>query len=164
VHTLRPPPTAAGGTGPSGLANACDAVGYSVTCASRHAAFNPETCAQSGERPKANSPVEPKFIRPSVNRFTLGSSLSAPATRVVQEPAIGVWMHKSTDDLSVTWRSRMKTLITALVITFIAAPGITQSALAASPNEVIVGGKNIGSDPDSNVRFQMRRDVGSEGF
>jgi hypothetical protein len=58
----------------------------------------------------------------------------------------------------------MKTLITALVITFIAAPGITQSALAASPNEVIVGGKNIGSDPDSNVRFQMRRDVGSEGF
>ena len=58
----------------------------------------------------------------------------------------------------------MKTLITTLVITFMAAPGITQSALAASPNEVIVGGQNIGSDPDSNVRFQMRRDVGSEGF
>ena len=44
----------------------------------------------------------------------------------------------------------MKTLITAvaLAITFIAAPAITQSALAASPNDVIVGGKNIGQDPD----------------
>ena len=60
----------------------------------------------------------------------------------------------------------MKTLITAvaLAIASIAAPAITQSALAASPNDVIVNGKNIGTDPDANVRYQMRRDVGSEGF
>ena len=44
----------------------------------------------------------------------------------------------------------MKILITAvaLAITFIAVPVITQSALAESPNDVIVGGKNIGQDPD----------------
>jgi hypothetical protein len=29
---------------------------------------------------------------------------------------------------------------------------------------VTVGGKNIGQDPDANVRLQMRRDYGSEGF
>ena len=59
----------------------------------------------------------------------------------------------------------MKTFITAvaLAITFIAARAITQSAIAASSNDVIVGGKNIGTDPDANVRYQMRRDVGSEG-
>jgi hypothetical protein len=59
----------------------------------------------------------------------------------------------------------MKTLITAFTLaTLIAAPAITQSATAASPNDVIAGGKNIGSDPDANVRLQLRRDAGSEGF
>jgi hypothetical protein len=29
---------------------------------------------------------------------------------------------------------------------------------------VIVGGKRLGQDPDSNVRLQMRRDFGSEGY
>ena len=60
----------------------------------------------------------------------------------------------------------MKTLITAvaLAITFIATPAVTQSALAESPNDVTVGGKTIGQDPDSNVRLQLRRDYGSEGF
>jgi hypothetical protein len=62
----------------------------------------------------------------------------------------------------------MKTLITAgaatLVIALIAGPVLTQPAFAESPNSVIVGGKNIGADPDANVRYQMRRDVGSEGF
>ena len=59
----------------------------------------------------------------------------------------------------------MNTFITAvaLAITLLAAPAITQSALAASPNDVVVNGKNIGSDPDAGVRYQMRRDVGSEG-
>jgi hypothetical protein len=33
-----------------------------------------------------------------------------------------------------------------------------------APNNVTVGGKNIGQDPDSNVRLQLRRDYGSEGF
>jgi hypothetical protein len=57
----------------------------------------------------------------------------------------------------------MKTLITALTLaTLIAAPAFTQTALAA--NEVIVGGQNIGADPDANVRFQLRRDAGSEGY
>jgi hypothetical protein len=59
----------------------------------------------------------------------------------------------------------MKTLITggvaALSIALIAGPVLTRPALAEEP--VIVGGKNIGTDPDANVRFQMRRDVGSEG-
>jgi hypothetical protein len=52
----------------------------------------------------------------------------------------------------------------ALAITLLATPALTQSVLAASPNDVIVNGKNIGSDPDAGVRYQMRRDVGSEGF
>ena len=60
----------------------------------------------------------------------------------------------------------MNNLITpvALAIALLATPALTQSALAASLNDVIVNGKNIGSDPDAGVRYQMRRDVGSEGF
>ena len=57
----------------------------------------------------------------------------------------------------------MKTLIAALTLaTLIAAPAFTRSAIAA--NEVIVGGKYVGADPDANVRFQLRRDAGSEGY
>jgi hypothetical protein len=60
----------------------------------------------------------------------------------------------------------MKTLITAvaLAISLIVIPAYIQSAAAASPNDVIVGGKSIGQDPDANVRFQMLRDAGSENF
>jgi hypothetical protein len=59
----------------------------------------------------------------------------------------------------------MKTLITALaLVTLIVAPLVTQPATAASPNDVVVGGKNIGADPDANVRLQIRRDAGSEGY
>ena len=62
----------------------------------------------------------------------------------------------------------MKTLITggvaALALVLIAGPVLTQLAFAEAPNSVIVGGKNVGADPDLNVRFQMRRDFGSEGF
>jgi len=58
----------------------------------------------------------------------------------------------------------MKTLIaTVPLATAIAAPVFTQAATAA-PNDVVVGGKRIGQDPDANVRLQMRRDFGSEGF
>jgi hypothetical protein len=49
-------------------------------------------------------------------------------------------------------------LATALIV-----PVLTQVAVAG-PNEVIVGGKSLGQDPDSNVRLQMRRDFGSEGY
>ena len=60
----------------------------------------------------------------------------------------------------------MKTLITggvlALAIALIAGPVLTQPAFAEAPDSVIVGGKNIGADPDSNVRLQIRRDFGSE--
>jgi hypothetical protein len=42
------------------------------------------------------------------------------------------------------------------------APIFPQAATAA-PNDVVVGGKSIGQDPDANVRLQMRRDAGSEG-
>ena len=59
----------------------------------------------------------------------------------------------------------MKTLIPALALfTLIVAPLVTQAATAASPNDVNVGGKSIGADPDENVRLQLRRDAGSEGF
>ena len=61
----------------------------------------------------------------------------------------------------------MKTLITggaaALAIGLITGPVLTQPAFAEAPDSVIVGGKNIGADPDPNVRFQIRRDFGSEG-
>jgi hypothetical protein len=61
----------------------------------------------------------------------------------------------------------MKTLITGsaatLALFLVAGPVLIQPALAEAPNSVNVGGKNIGADPDSNVRFQMCRDVGSEG-
>ena len=62
----------------------------------------------------------------------------------------------------------MKTLITggvaALAIALLTGPVLTQPAFAEAPDSVIVGGKNVGADPDSNVRLQMRRDFGSEGF
>jgi hypothetical protein len=60
----------------------------------------------------------------------------------------------------------MKTLVTTLAMAtiLIAAPAFAQSATVPSPNDVTVGGKNIGQDPDSNVRLQLRRDYGSEGF
>ena len=62
----------------------------------------------------------------------------------------------------------MKTLIPggalALAIALITGPVLTQPAFAEAPDSVIVGGKNVGADPDSNVRLQMRRDFGSEGF
>ena len=78
-------------------------------------------------------------------------------------------MHKVTDESSVAWKDgNMKTLITgsvaALAIALITGPVLTQPAFAEAPDSVIVGGKSIGADPDANVRFQMRRDVGSEGF
>jgi hypothetical protein len=57
----------------------------------------------------------------------------------------------------------MKSLIAALTLAAaIAAPAFTGAALAA--NEVTVGGQNIGADPDANVRLQLRRDAGSEGY
>ena len=61
----------------------------------------------------------------------------------------------------------MKTLITgsvaALAIALLAGPVLTQPAFAEAPGCVTAGGKSIGADPDANVRFQMRRDFGSEG-
>ena len=62
----------------------------------------------------------------------------------------------------------MKMLITgtvaALAIALITGPVLTQPAFAEAPDSVIVGGKNVGVDPDANVRLQIRRDFGSEGF
>jgi hypothetical protein len=58
----------------------------------------------------------------------------------------------------------MKTLIAAVALaTALMVPAFTQIAVSA-PNDVIVGGKNLGQDPDANVRLQMRRDFGSEGY
>ena len=58
----------------------------------------------------------------------------------------------------------MKTLIGVVVLaTALIVPALTQVAVAG-PNDVIVGGKSLGQDPDSNVRLQMRRDFGSEGY
>jgi hypothetical protein len=59
----------------------------------------------------------------------------------------------------------MKTLIAAVALaTALVAPAFTPPATAASPNEVIVGGRSIGQDPDENVRLQLRRDAGSENY
>jgi hypothetical protein len=60
----------------------------------------------------------------------------------------------------------VKTLITALALaaSLIIIPAFIQSAGATSFDEVIVGGKSIGQDPDANVRLQLRRDAGSENF
>ena len=58
----------------------------------------------------------------------------------------------------------MKSLIAALALAALfAAPALT-TATVASAEEVWDGGKRIGSDPDANVRLQLRRDAGSEGY
>jgi hypothetical protein len=66
----------------------------------------------------------------------------------------------------VTRICKMKTLISTLALAtlLIAGPAFAQSATAPSRNDVTMGGKSIGQDPDANVRLQMRRDFGSEGF
>jgi len=51
-----------------------------------------------------------------------------------------------------------------LLIDAATGPVLIQPAFAEEPDSVNVGGKNIGADPDSNVRFEMRRNFGSEGF
>lgn len=33
---------------------------------------------------------------------------------------------------------------------------------AAAQNEVFLGGRYVGQDPDANIRLQLRRDAGSE--
>ena len=77
-------------------------------------------------------------------------------------------MHKGRTIVRGMEDENMKTLIAggvaALTIALIAGPVMTQPAWAEAPNSVIVGGKNVGADPDANVRLQMRRDAGSEGF
>jgi hypothetical protein len=58
----------------------------------------------------------------------------------------------------------MKTLIAAAALAAIViAPAFTRPA-AAGPNDVFIGGKNIGQDPDANVRLQLRRDFNSENY
>jgi hypothetical protein len=60
----------------------------------------------------------------------------------------------------------MKTLITGsvatLAIALITGPVLIQPAFAEAPDSVNVGDKSIGADPYAIVRFQMRRDFGSE--
>jgi hypothetical protein len=59
----------------------------------------------------------------------------------------------------------MKSLITALALAALfAAPALTTTATVASAEDVWDGGKRIGADPDANVRLQLRRDAGSEGY
>ena len=60
----------------------------------------------------------------------------------------------------------MKTLITTLALAsiLIAAPAFAQSTTAPPSNDVRVNGNSIGQDPDENVRLQLRRDFGSEGY
>jgi hypothetical protein len=58
----------------------------------------------------------------------------------------------------------MKTIIAAAaLVTALTLPAFTQ-VVFAGPNDVIVNGKSLGQDPDANVRLQMRRDYGSEGY
>jgi hypothetical protein len=58
----------------------------------------------------------------------------------------------------------MKTFIAVVALTTaLIAPAFTPVAVAG-PNDVIVGGKSLGQDPDANIRLQMRRDFGSESY
>jgi hypothetical protein len=61
-------------------------------------------------------------------------------------------------------RSIMKMLITALALAALFAAPVLTTATVASAEDVYVGGQRIGSDPDPNVRLQLRRDHGSEGY
>jgi hypothetical protein len=55
----------------------------------------------------------------------------------------------------------MKKLITAFALAALfVAPALT----VASAAPVEFGGKTIGADPDPNVRLQLRKDFGSEGY
>ena len=55
----------------------------------------------------------------------------------------------------------MTKLITALALAALfAVPALT----TASAEPVQFGGKTIGADPDPNVRLQLRKDFGSEGY
>jgi len=55
----------------------------------------------------------------------------------------------------------MKTLFTlAILATTIGSPLLAQAA-PSSRNAVIIGGQNIGSDPDVNVRFDLEREYNS---
>jgi hypothetical protein len=104
-----------------------------------------------------------------VTGFTHGARLRAP-TADVQALAFRPLYCAQADGPTVRHMEdgNMHTLIigsaAALALVLFAGPVLTQPAFAEAPNSVNVGGKNIGADPDSNVRFQLRRDVGSEGF
>ena len=52
----------------------------------------------------------------------------------------------------------MKILATALAVaTLLASPAFAQSPYAPS-NQVVVGNKYVGQDPDQNIRSQLLRD------
>ena len=52
----------------------------------------------------------------------------------------------------------MKTLATVLAVaTFIASPAFAQSPQAPS-NQVVIGNKYVGQDPDAGIRSQLLRD------
>jgi hypothetical protein len=56
-----------------------------------------------------------------------------------------------------------KLIIAFALAALFAAPAITTASVAfAEP--VQFGGQVIGSDPDPNVRLQLRKDFGSEGY
>ena len=57
----------------------------------------------------------------------------------------------------------MKNHVTAVALATLISLQVV-AAFAQSADAVIVGGKTIGQDPDANVRLQIRRDSGSEGY
>jgi hypothetical protein len=58
----------------------------------------------------------------------------------------------------------MRKLITALALAALFAVPTLTIATVASAEPVQLGGKAIGADPDPNVRLQLRKDFGSEGY
>jgi hypothetical protein len=58
----------------------------------------------------------------------------------------------------------MRKLITALALAALFAVPTLTIATVASAEPVQLGGQNIGADPDPNVRLQLRKDFGSEGY
>ena len=60
---------------------------------------------------------------------------------------------------------KMTRILTAIVMSTLAtSAALAQVGPVGPRDEVVCNGKVAGHDPDSNVRLQMRRDCGSEGY
>jgi hypothetical protein len=58
-----------------------------------------------------------------------------------------------------SWRCDMKILVAfAALAVAIASPAFAQQSHRGDPNAVYSGDRYLGSDPDPNIRFELRRE------